>query len=89
MRMLITLTRPIEGDARIMSVDVRDPRAVIEHIGYLPEEPLLFDELTAREQLRHIAALHDIPGAAADKSISRYLDRFDLSEAADRRIDAT
>jgi ABC-2 type transport system ATP-binding protein len=87
MRMLTTLTRPTEGEARIVGVDVRDRAAVIGHIGYLPEEPPLFDELTAREQLRHVAALHGIPGAEADERIERYLERFDLVGAADRRLE--
>lgn len=87
MRMLTTLTRPTDGEATIMGVDIRDRKAVIEHIGYLPEEPPLFDELTAREQLRHMAALHDIPGEVADERIERYLERFDLSDEADRRLD--
>jgi ABC-2 type transport system ATP-binding protein len=87
MRMLTTLTRPTDGAATIMGVDSRDRKAVIEHIGYLPEEPPLFDELTAREQLRHMAALHDIPGEVADERIHRYLERFDLAEEADRRLD--
>jgi len=87
MRMLTTLSRPTDGEAQIVGVPVTDRNAVIEHIGYLPEEPPLFDELTAREQLRHVAALHDIPADVADERIESYLDRFDLAEAADRRID--
>jgi ABC-2 type transport system ATP-binding protein len=86
MRMLTTLTRPTAGEARIMGLDVTDRNAVIDFIGYLPEEPPLFDELTAREQLHHMAALHDIPADVADDRIERYFDRFDLA-AADRRID--
>ncbi|MCU4719025.1 ABC transporter ATP-binding protein [Halobacteria archaeon HArc-curdl5-1] len=87
MRMLTTLTRPTAGEAWIAGVPVTDRAGVIEHVGYLPEEPPLFDELTAREYLRHVAALHDIPGSAADERIEGYLDRFDLDDAADRRID--
>jgi len=68
-----------------MGVDVRNRRELIRHIGYLPEEPPLFDELTGREQLRHIAALHDLPAGEADERIQRYFDRFDLAGAADRR----
>jgi len=85
MRMLTSLTRPTGGEARIMGVDVRNRRELIQHIGYLPEEPPLFDELTAREQLRHVAALHDLPADDAEERIERYLDRFDLADAADRR----
>jgi ABC-2 type transport system ATP-binding protein len=87
MRMLTTLTRPTSGEASILGIDVRDRNAVIDHIGYLPEEPPLFDELTGREQLRHVAALHDVPGDEADERIRQYFDQFGLVEAADRRIE--
>jgi ABC-2 type transport system ATP-binding protein len=87
MRMLTTLTRPTAGEASVVGIDVRDRNAVIDRIGYLPEEPPLFDELTAREQLRHMAALHDIPDSAADERCREYFERFDLAADADRRID--
>ncbi|WP_340100311.1 ABC transporter ATP-binding protein [Salinibaculum salinum] len=85
MRMLTTLTRPTSGTARIVGISIDDRETLIDHIGYLPEEPPLFDELTGREQLRHVAALHDIPAAVADERIESYLQRFDLLDAADRR----
>jgi ABC-2 type transport system ATP-binding protein len=85
MRILTTLTRPTSGSARVVGIDVGDRNALIDHIGYLPEDPPLFDELTGREQLRHVAALHDIPGDVADERIETYLERFDLVAAADRR----
>ncbi|MHB9288488.1 ABC transporter ATP-binding protein [Halobacteriales archaeon Cl-PHB] len=87
MRMLTTLTRPTSGEARVNGVDVRNRRELIDQIGYLPEEPPLFDELTALEQLRHVAALHDVPEEVAGDRIERYLDRFDLTEAAGRRLE--
>ncbi|MFB6141063.1 MAG: ABC transporter ATP-binding protein [Halosimplex sp.] len=87
MRMLTTLTRPTSGSARVMGVDVTNRRELISVVGYLPEEPPLFDELTAREQLRHVAALHDIPRQQARERIDRYLDRFSLSGEVDRRLE--
>jgi ABC-2 type transport system ATP-binding protein len=87
MRMLTTLTRPSSGSATIMGRDVADRPAVIDLIGYLPEEPPLFDELTGREQLRYVAALHDIPAGEADDRIEDYLARFGLADRADRRLE--
>ncbi|WP_123537839.1 ABC transporter ATP-binding protein [Halosimplex salinum] len=87
MRMLTTLTRPTSGSARVAGVDVTDRRELISVVGYLPEEPPLFDELTAREQLRHVAALHDVPREQARERIDRYLDRFGLAGEADRRLE--
>ena len=87
MRMLTTLTRPTSGEAWVDGVPISDRKELISHIGYLPEEPPLFDELTGREQLRHTAALHDIPADEANERIDHYLARFDMVDAADRRLE--
>ncbi|WP_435334014.1 ABC transporter ATP-binding protein [Haloarchaeobius sp. TZWWS8] len=88
MRMLTTLTRPTSGEARVAGEPITQRDAVTPHIGYLPEEPPLYDELTGREQLAYIAGLRDVPDAVADERIDSLLRRFDLHEDADRRIDA-
>jgi len=46
MRMLTTLTKPTSGSARGDGRSITDRLALVEHIGYLPEEPPLFDELS-------------------------------------------
>jgi len=85
MRMLTTLTKPSSGEATVAGEDVRDRPAVVEHIGYLPEEPPLFDEFTGREMLEYYAGLRDV--SEADARIADLLERFDLADAADRRTD--
>ena len=87
MRMLTTLTAPTSGDAAIMGTSVADRDGVRDHVGYLPEEPPVFDELTGREQLRYFARLRDLPSEPTDDRIDRWLDRFDLAADADRRLD--
>jgi len=87
MRMLTTLTTPTSGSARVAGADVRDRSAVVEHIGYLPEEPPVFDELSGREQLEYVAGLRDL-GERATPRIDELLDRFGLAEDADKRIGA-
>jgi ABC-2 type transport system ATP-binding protein len=87
MRMLTTLTTPSDGTARVAGADVSDRTAVAERIGYLPEEPPVYDELTGREQLEYAAGLRDLPEGEATERIDRLLERFDLAEAADDRID--
>jgi len=87
MRMLTTLTRPSSGDAHVVGDPITSRDAVIEHVGYLPESPPVFEELTARENLRYVASLHDVPRSEADDQIDGYLDRFGLADAADRRVE--
>jgi len=87
MRMLTTLTKPTDGDAWIRGNPVSDRDGVRGSIGYLPEEPPIFDELTGREQLEYFARLRDIPEEVATERIDDWLDRFDLTEDADKSIE--
>ena len=87
MRMLTTLTRPTDGEAFVAGESIADREAVIDHLGYLPENPPIFEELSARENLHYVASLHDIPRAEATEHIESYLERFDLVKAADRRVE--
>ncbi|MXV64507.1 ATP-binding cassette domain-containing protein [Natronorubrum sp. JWXQ-INN-674] len=87
MRILTTLTRPTSGTARVAGHSIDDREAVTPHIGYLPEEPPIYDELTGREQLEYAAGLRDLPDADATERIESLLERFDLLEDANRRIE--
>jgi len=88
MRMLTTLTKPTSGTASVAGVPIENRDDLVSRIGYLPEEPPLFDELTGREQLEYIAGLRDLPAAEATERIDTLLERFDLADDADKRIGA-
>ena len=88
MRLLTTLTRPTSGTARVAGHPLEERDAVTPHIGYLPEEPPLYDELTGREQLEYVAGLRDLPAGESSPRIDRLLERFALLEDANKRIDA-
>ncbi|ARS90213.1 ABC transporter ATP-binding protein [Natrarchaeobaculum aegyptiacum] len=86
MRMLTTLTRPTAGTASIDGAPITDRDAVRDRIGYLPETPPVFDELTGLEQLQYVARLRDVPGETAAERIDYWLERFDLADDAGKRI---
>ncbi|MFC6717702.1 ABC transporter ATP-binding protein [Natrialbaceae archaeon GCM10025810] len=88
MRMLTTLTRPTSGTARVAGHSIEDREAVTPRIGYLPEEPPLYEELTGREQLEYVGGLRDLPEPETSERIERLLERFDLDEDANKRIDS-
>ncbi|PHQ38364.1 multidrug ABC transporter ATP-binding protein [Halorubrum persicum] len=87
MRMLTSLTQPTDGEAWIDGNPVSDRDAIRASIGYLPEEPPVFDELTGREQLEYFGRLRDLPAEEMDTRITDWFDRFDLTDDADKRID--
>jgi len=86
MRLLTTLTRPSAGTARVGGESITDRERVAPHIGYLPEDPPIYEELTAREQLEYAADLRELDDGATDR-IETLLDRFDLLDDADKRIE--
>ncbi len=85
MRVLTTLTPPTDGDAWIAGQPISDRMAVTARIGYLPEQPPLYEVLTGREQLRYAAGIRDLEGDI-DERIEWWLGRFDLIADADTRI---
>jgi len=87
MRMLTSLTRPTDGEAWINGNPVSDRDGIRASIGYLSEEPPVFDELTGREQLEYFARLRDLPAAETETRIADWLNRFGLTDDADKRID--
>jgi heme exporter protein A len=67
LRVLATLLRPHAGAARVLGCALPDEGwAVRGRIGLLGHDPLLYRDLTARENLRFHARLHGVPAARAD-----------------------
>jgi heme exporter protein A len=63
LRVLATLLRPHAGCVQVFGANLpREAWAVRGRIGLLAHEPLLYRELSARENLRYHARLHGVPG---------------------------
>jgi heme exporter protein A len=61
LRMLATLLRPHAGEVRVLGRELPDDGyAVRGRIGFLGHEPLLYRELSGRENLRFHARLHGV-----------------------------
>jgi heme exporter protein A len=80
LRILATLLRPHRGTARVLGRELpREGWAVRGKVGFLGHEPLLYRDLTARENLRFHARLHDV----ALTRIETLLDAVGMSRRAD------
>ncbi|WP_435319530.1 ABC transporter ATP-binding protein [Haloarchaeobius sp. TZWSO28] len=88
MGMLTTLVPPTAGTAAIVGVSIADREGVKPHVGYLPDEPPLYDEFTAREQLGFVADLRQLEPEAAATRIDTLLDQVGLADVADERIES-
>lgn len=83
LRILGTLLAPTAGTADVDGLDiVRDASDVRSRVGYLAHAPGLYDDLTARENLRFAADMLGLPLAAAEQA----LERVGLTHVSDDRV---
>jgi len=87
--MLLGLTEPTSGEARVLGLDpMREPLKVKAKVGYLPDQVGFYGELTAWENLRYTTRLLGLPEAEAKARIEEVLRRMGLWEVRDRRVSA-
>jgi len=85
--MLLGLSEPTSGNARVCGFDpTRDPLEVKRRVGYLPENPGFYDDLSGGENLLYIARLNRIPETEAHRRIVRLLEQIGLGNDGDRAV---
>jgi heme exporter protein A len=83
LRILATLVRPHAGELEVLGEALpRDSWAVRGRIGLIGHDPLVYRDLTARENLKFIARLHKVEFSEVD----RILERVGLGERADEPV---
>ena len=86
--MLLGLTEPTGGTARVMGLDpARDALRVKRQVGYLPDSVGFYGDLTGRQNLRYTARLNGLRGDEAEARIEEALRQVGLSDRADGRAD--
>jgi heme exporter protein A len=87
LRILATLLRPTRGEVDVLGCSLpREAWRLRGRVGYLGHEPLLYRDLTGRENLRFTARLHGIERAASEERIDELLDAAGMSRRADERV---
>ncbi|MEO6858453.1 MAG: ATP-binding cassette domain-containing protein [Solirubrobacteraceae bacterium] len=86
-RILATLLVPTQGHARVLGHDViAEPLAVRRRIGLAGQFAAVDQELTGRENLEMVGRLYRLPASEARIRAGEVLERFELTDAADRRV---
>jgi ABC-2 type transport system ATP-binding protein len=84
---LSTLYAPTGGDAVIAGHSVtKDPTAVRQVIGVVPQELALYDDLTARENLSFWGQMYNLSGKGLKTRIDEVLEQIGLTEKAKQRV---
>src|SRR6476620_1097433 len=79
LKMLMGLVFPSGGTARILGMDLDDPRMKAQ-IGFLPEQPYFYDYLTARELLRYYGHLSGVDPKQRSRKVNEVLQRVGLPD---------
>jgi heme exporter protein A len=83
LRVLATLLRPHAGKVTVLGAEFPDDAWQVRgRIGLLGHDPLLYRELTARENLRYHASLHNLD----DERVERQLAAVSMTSRADEPV---
>ena len=87
MKMLAGCLSPTDGSVQIKGIDLRaQPTAAKKALGYLPEQPPVYPELTVAEYLGFCAGLHGIVRGEREAAVNRAMQACGLSHMAQRLI---
>lgn len=85
LKMLVGLLRPSSGVVQVEGLDVTAHRREVSRlIGYVPDQPYLYEKLSGREFLHFVADMYGLTAAEAQEAIERETERFELSEFLDQ-----
>jgi ABC-2 type transport system ATP-binding protein len=87
-KLLLGLIQPTAGGGSVFDLDIgRDSVEIRSRVGYLPQEPRFYEDLTARQTLRFTAGFFfKGPKNAIDDRVQEMLELVDLQDKADRPI---
>ena len=87
LNMLTGYFPPTSGEVRVDGMDMlQDPRACKRHIGYLPEKPPLYDEMTVTAYLKFVCKLREVKREAIAQHVQHIAATCGLTEVAGRLV---
>ena len=87
LRLLAGLAKPSAGAIRIGGWDIpREAMAARSQIGFVSHQPLLYGNLSARENLDFFGKLYGIAGDERDSRVDSALERVGLNQRGDSQV---
>ncbi len=88
LRMVAGLVKPDAGTVHIFGTDaVANPRDAKQQVAWLPDEPMLYDKLTAWEYLEFVAGLWGVDAKTAGGRAEELLKLLDLWDNRNERTE--
>ncbi len=89
LRVLACDLLPTSGSVRVGGIDVVErPHEVRKRIGYLPDTPPVYPEMTVDEYLRFAARLRGVARGEVEKAVDEVVDLTEIEDERDRPIGA-
>lgn len=87
MKILTGIMPATEGTATVAGFNVFDePLEVKRNVGFLPETPPVYTEMTVTDYLDFVARLHNVPTTAIQSSIHLAIEKTNLGDVRNRLI---
>lgn len=89
LKMITGILRPDGGSIKINGIDiVREPVEAKKHIGFVPDNPEIFNRLTGMEYLNFIADMYDVPDKERYDRINEIAEEFKIKDALPSSINS-
>lgn len=87
-KMLTGLLHPTSGNAVIGGFDIqKQPVEAKRLLGYVPDQPFLYDKLTGNEFMQFVAGIYQLPETTYRANCSTLLEMFEIAHVADQLIE--
>lgn len=87
-KMIVALLRPTSGTVRVCGHDtLAEPREAARLLGYVPEEPFLYEKLSGRELLEFTGRMRGFSPAETARRIARQTEAFVMADFVDALVE--
>jgi ABC-2 type transport system ATP-binding protein len=88
LKMLSGTLKPTQGQIEIQGISLQNqPLTAKQHIGYLPEHPPLYPDMSVKDYLTFAGKIHGLTGQKLTQSLKYCLDACVLQAVKNQRID--
>jgi len=89
-KMMAGVLKPTQGQVLIDGIDIaHDPSEAKRRIGFVPDQPFVYEKLTGREFLQFVAGLYGLNHSQSlNGNMARLLELFELSHWSDELIES-
>jgi len=88
-KMVTGLYRPGAGRILVDGIDLAAaPEAAKRRIGYIPDEPFVYEKMSGREFLHLVGELYGVPRAERSRKIDELLDIYPIGEILDQYVES-